>query len=125
MLFHIAANAVLLLHLAFILFALLGATLAVRWRRLPFLHLPAAVWGIYVELGGQICPLTYLENYFRRRAGLAGYNESFIEHYLLNLIYPSGLTQEVQFILAGFVLGCNIAIYGWLLLRRRNRSRRA
>ena len=125
MLLHIAASAVLLLHLVFILFALLGATLAARWRWLPFLHLPAAAWGFYVELSGRICPLTYLENYFRRRAGLAGYSESFIEHYVLNLIYPSGLTREVQFILAGFVLGCNIAIYAWLLLRRRNYPRKA
>jgi hypothetical protein len=125
MLLHIAASAVLLIHFSFILFVVLGALLALRWRWLPFLHVPAAAWGVYVELSGRICPLTYLENYFRRRAGLAGYSESFIEHYVLNLIYPSGLTREVQFILAGFVLGCNIAIYAWLLLRRRNYPRKA
>ena len=117
--FRLAADGVLLLHLAFILFALLGAAMAVRWRWIPLVHLPAAAWGVFVELTGRSCPLTYLENYFRIKAGQSGYTESFIEHYLLDIIYPSGLTSEIQLAFAGVVVVVNIAIYGWILSRRR------
>jgi hypothetical protein len=114
MLFRLAADAVLLIHLAFIMFALLGAAIAARRRWIIAVHLPAAIWGFFVELTGRICPLTYLENYFRTRAGLSGYTASFIEHYMLAIIYPAGLTREIQFILASVVVVVNIAIYGWL-----------
>ena len=120
MLFRLAADGVLLLHLAFILFALLGAAMAVRWRWIPLIHIPAAAWGVFVELTGRACPLTYLENYLRIKAGQSGYTASFIEHYILDIIYPSGLTTEIQFALAGVVVVVNIAIYGWLLSRRRH-----
>jgi Protein of Unknown function (DUF2784) len=123
MFFRLAADAVLLIHLAFILFALLGAAIAVRWRWIVVVHLPAAIWGFFVELTGRICPLTYLENYLRARAGLSGYTESFIEHYLLAIIYPAGLTKEIQFILASVVVAVNIAIYGWLLYYWRTSRR--
>ena len=114
MLFTLAAEAVLLIHLAYIAFVLLGAAIAARWRWIIFVHIPAAGWGFFVELTGRICPLTYLENFLRTRAGLSGYTESFIEHYMLAIIYPVGLTREIQFILAGVVIVVNIAIYGWL-----------
>lgn len=123
MLFRLAADAVLLVHLIFILFALLGAALAFRWRWIPCIHLPAAAWGFFVEVTGRICPLTYLENYFRIQAGQSGYAESFIEHYLLAVIYPAGLTREIQFALAGVVVVVNAVIYGWLLFQRRARMR--
>lgn len=119
MFFRLAADAVLLLHLAFILFVLLGGALAVRWRWLPVIHLPAAAWGFYVEISGRGCPLTGLENRFRILAGQSGYTDSFVEHYLLALIYPSGLTREIQWLLAGVVLAVNLAIYAWLWQRRR------
>lgn len=119
MFFRFAADAVLLLHLAFILFALLGACMSVRWRWLPLLHLPAAAWGFFVELTGRTCPLTYLENHLRIRAGLSGYTESFMEHYLLAIIYPEGLTRNIQILLAGVVIVVNMAIYGWLYARAR------
>ena len=114
MLFRLAAEAVLLIHLAFIVFALFGAAVAVRWRWIVAVHLPAAAWGFFIELTGRVCPLTYLENHLRIKAGLAGYQESFIEHYLLAIIYPVGLTREVQFVLAAVVVVVNVAIYGWL-----------
>ncbi|MDE2002014.1 MAG: DUF2784 domain-containing protein [Betaproteobacteria bacterium] len=117
MLFRIAADAVIALHLGFIVFALFGAVLAVRWRWLPLVHLPAAAWGLFIEISGRVCPLTDLENDFRLRAGQAGYRADFIEHYLLGVIYPSGLTREVQYSLAGVVLVVNAAIYTWLLWR--------
>jgi hypothetical protein len=116
---RLAADAVLLLHLGFILFALLGGLLALRWRWLPLVHLPAAGWGFFVELSGRVCPLTYLENHFRLQAGEAGYTESFVEHYLLGLFYPDGLTRQLQWLLAALVLVVNAAIYAWLWQRRR------
>jgi hypothetical protein len=119
MLYRLTAEGVLLLHLAFIVFAVLGAALAARWHWLIFVHVPAAAWGFFVELTGRVCPLTYAENYLRVRAGQSGYSGSFIEHYLLALIYPSGLTREVQFVLAAVVIIVNMAIYGWLFRRHR------
>lgn len=124
MAYRLAAEAVLLLHLAFIVFALLGAALIARWRWVVWLHLPAAAWGAFVELSGRICPLTHLENAWRLEAGLSGYAGSFIEHYLLALIYPDGLTREIQFVLALVVLLVNLALYGWLARTGRLWSRR-
>jgi len=117
--FRLAADGVLLLHVGFILFAVLGAALATRWRWIPYVHLPAAAWGVFVELSDRICPLTYLENHFRAMAGQSGYTDSFLEHYVLAIVYPAGLTREIQFALAGVVIVVNIALYGRLFLRRR------
>ena len=122
MIHRLAADAVLLLHLGFILFVLLGGVLAVRRRWAPLLHLPAVAWGVYIELSGGLCPLTPLENRLRIAAGDAGYAGGFIEHYLLALIYPAGLTQDVQYVLAAIVVGVNALAYGWVW-RRRRRSR--
>jgi len=82
-------------------------------------HVPVAVWAAFVELTGRNCPLTYFENSLRIKAGQSGYNESFVEHYLLEIIYPAGLTREIQFVLAGVVIAINTAIYGWLMVRKR------
>jgi len=120
MLYRLAAETVLLLHLAFIVFVIAGATGAARWSWLPLIHLPAAAWAVFVELTGRLCPLTTAENYLRLKAGEAGYSESFIEHYLLPIIYPAGLTREIQFALAAVVVVINVAIYAWLFLRRRS-----
>ena len=122
MIHRLAADAVLLLHLGFILFVLLGGVLAVRWRWAPLLHLPAVAWGVYIELSGGLCPLTPLENRLRIAAGDAGYAGGFIEHYLLALIYPAGLTQDVQYVLAAIVVGVNALAYGWVWRRRRRRT---
>jgi hypothetical protein len=114
-----AADAVLAFHLAFILFSALGAVLALKWRWIPFLQLPAAAWGVFVEVTGRECPLTRLENSLRALAGQAGYEGGCIEHYLLATIYPAGLTREIQFILAAIVLIANLSIYAWLVLHRK------
>ncbi len=124
MLTRLAADATLVLHLAFIVFALLGALLALRWHWIPFIQLPAAAWGVFVEVTGRLCPLTELENHFRTLAGQGGYSESFVEHYLLPLIYPAGLTRPVQFTLAAVVVVVNVAVYGFLLWRRAAPRRR-
>ena len=118
MLARLVADAVLVLHLAFIAFALSGALLALRWRWIPFVQLPAAAWGAFVEITGRLCPLTELESRFRILAGQGGYSESFIERYLLPIIYPSGLTRHVQFVLDAIVVAVNAAVYFLLLWRR-------
>ena len=113
------ADAVLVLHLLFIVFVVAGAALLWRWPRLAWLHLPAALWGAYAEFSGAICPLKPLENRLRALAGEAGYAQGFIEHYLLALIYPAALTREVQFALGGAVLLLNLLLYAlWLRSRR-------
>ncbi|HAG18999.1 DUF2784 domain-containing protein [Stutzerimonas stutzeri] len=121
MLYRIGADAVLLLHLSFILFVLFGGLL-VAWRRgFLLLHLPAVAWGIYIELSGGACPLTYWENLLRRLAGNEGYEAGFIEHYLLPLICPDWLSTPVQYVLAAVVVLTNLLVYGWLLWRLRHR----
>ncbi|MAX93557.1 MAG: hypothetical protein CMK99_22955 [Pseudomonas sp.] len=122
MLYRLGADAVLLLHLAFIIFVLLGGLL-VAWKRgFLLLHLPAIAWGLFVELSGRPCPLTHWENLLRRLAGSAGYEAGFIEHYLLPLIYPAWLSVPVQYLLAAIVVVVNALIYGGLVWRRRHRS---
>ena len=119
MLYRLSADAVLLLHLTFIAFVLLGAALAARWRWVIFAHLPAAAWGFFVELSGHICPLTVVENLLRVKAGQSGYAGGFVEHYILPIIYPAGLSRDIQLVLAGVVVMVNVAIYGWLFIARR------
>ncbi|WP_043309425.1 DUF2784 domain-containing protein [Pseudomonas sp. ML96] len=117
MLLRVAADAVVLLHLLFILFVLGGGLLVLRWPRLALLHLPAAAWGVAVELLHLYCPLTPLENQLRRAAGEVGYAGGFVEHYLIPLIYPAGLTPQIQLWLGALVLVVNLPVYGWLLWR--------
>lgn len=109
--FHLWADMTVFLHAAFVLFVLLGGLAALRWRRLAWFHIPAAVWGVIIELGGWICPLTYLENYFRRMGGGAGYGGTFIERYLEPILYPLGLTRHNQMVFALSALIFNLAIY--------------
>lgn len=115
MLWRLAADAVVLLHLAFILFVLFGALMVLRWPRLIWLHLPAVSWGAAVELLHLYCPLTPLENRLRGAAGQHGYDGGFVEHYLIPLIYPAGLTPQIQLWLGAVVLMINVPIYSWLL----------
>ncbi len=115
---RLAADAVALFHLAFVLFVAFGGLLVYRWPRLVWLHLPAAGWGALVEFTGWICPLTPLENHLRRAVGEAGYAGGYIDHYLWPLLYPAGLTREGQWALGGGVLAFNIVVYGVLLIRR-------
>jgi len=125
--YRLAAEATLLLHLGFIVFVVLGGLLVWRWRWVVVVHLPAAAWGAFVELSGRLCPLTTLENHFRQRAGQAGYSDGFIEHYLLAIVYPEGLTRGTQLVLAGVVVAVNAAIYAglWWRWRRSGSSSRS
>ena len=118
MVFSALAFATMLLHLSFILFVIFGGLLVARRPRLLPLHLACAAWGAYVSLANRICPLTPLENAFRRRAGQAGYEGGFLEHYMLAVIYPTGLTASTQQVLGVVVIVLNVAVYAWLWRRR-------
>ncbi|MDH4585215.1 DUF2784 domain-containing protein [Pseudomonas sp. BN415] len=120
--YRIAADAVLLLHLSFILFVVLGGLLVLKWPRLVWLHLPAVVWGATVEFLHLACPLTPLENRLRLAAGEQGFSGGFIEHYLVPVIYPAGLTPGIQLWLGVVVLLINLVPY--CLLARRSMMRR-
>jgi len=112
--YRLLTDLVVVLHFAFLLFVVGGGFLARRYRWLIAPHLLAAAWGVYVEaMPGLICPLTPLENALALRAGGAGYRGSFIEHYLVPIIYPNGLTRAAQWMLAGLVVAINVAVYVW------------
>lgn len=113
------ADLVLVVHLAFVLFVVLGGLLALRWPRVAWVHVPVALYGALIEFVGFVCPLTPLENSLRRRGGGAGYEGGFIEHYVTATLYPTGLTREVQLGLGVAVLAINGAIYAAWLRRRR------
>ena len=121
MLARFGADGVLVVHLAFILFVIFGGLLALRWRRVVLLHVPAVAWAIFVELTDAICPLTFVENHFRAAAGLSGYAGDFVGHYLMRVIYPAGLTRTTQALLAVVVIVVNATIYAAMLRSKRKR----
>ena len=114
------ADLVVILHFAFVLFVILGGLLVLRWPRLVYVHLPVALYGALIELVGWICPLTPLEKQLRESAGLQGYQGGFVEHYILPVLYPAGLTRNVQLVLGLIVIGMNLAIYTVMAHRYRN-----
>lgn len=122
--FRLAADLLVLAHLAFILFVGLGGLLAIRDPRWIRLHGPAVLWGVVVEFSGWVCPLTPWEWRLRELGGEAGYRGGFIEHYLIPIIYPPGLTENAQWVLGGMVLAVNAICYG-IVWRRRNQARPA
>lgn len=117
--YRIAADLVVVVHLAFVLFVVGGGLFVLRRPRVAWVHLPVAAYGALIELVGWICPLTPLENRLRRAAGEEGYEGGFVEHYLLPVLYPERLTPRVQLVLGLLVILVNAAVYGWVLHRRR------
>jgi hypothetical protein len=115
-LYRILAGAVFTTHLAFIVFVLAGGFLALRWRRLVWVHVPAAAWGAAIEFGGWVCPLTPLETWLLRRGGEAGYAGGFLEQYLAPVVYPAGLTRPAQLWLGAAVIAVNAVAYALLVL---------
>jgi len=113
----VAADLLVLLHLAFIIFVVAGGLAVFKWPWMAFLHIPAAVWGAMIEYRGWICPLTPWENSLRKLAGEEGYTEGFIEHYILQIIYPPDLTRDMQTTLGTVVVVINLLIYAVLLYR--------
>ena len=122
MLYGVLADIVVLIHLLFVVFAVLGGGLIFWRRRAVWLHLPAVLWAIWIELTGGICPLTPLENWLRRQAGQGGYRGDFVEHYAMPLLYPDGLTRNTQILLGLVVLFINLALYGYLVFQNRRRK---
>ena len=122
MIYLLLADALVVLHFGFIVFVVLGALTVYRWPKMVWAHIPCALWGAWIEVTGTICPLTPLENRFRRMGGAEGYAGGFIDHYLVPVIYPSGLTRAHQLVLGGLVVAVNLGAYGFLLWRRARRS---
>ena len=113
---------VVVVHFGFIVFVMFGGLLALRFRAAPLAHLPAAAWGAWIELSGGVCPLTPLENRLRQAAGDTEYPGSFIEHYVLRIVYPPGLTPEIQLALGVGAIALNVGIYAWVVRVRRRRA---
>ena len=120
MFYGVLADLVVFVHVAFIIFVVLGGALSLRWHWVAWIHVPAAVWGAAVELLGWFCPLTPLENHLREASGAAGYSTGFVERYLIPIVYPVDLTREAQLLLGCAVVGVNAAIYlfVWRRVRR-------
>lgn len=113
------ADIVVVAHMAFVIFVVVGG-LAVYWRPwVLWVHIPAVLWGVSIEWAGAICPLTLVENWLRNQAGEAGYAGDFIQQYLLPTLYPADLTREIQIVLGAAALGINIGVYFSLWRRRR------
>jgi len=119
--YRLMADIVVVIHFAFTIFVLLGGILTIWWRKIIWLHIPAAVWGALIEFAGWICPLTPLENRLRAKGGEAGYPGGFVEEYVLPVIYPAGLTRETQIILGIFVITVNLVIYWKVFIKYRTR----
>jgi hypothetical protein len=117
--FLLLADAVVLLHVAYIVYVLFGAALVRRWPRTIWPHLVAVLWGLYIAAAHRVCPLTPLENALRVRAGATGYSGGFIEHYVLPVLYPRGLTPVVLAAEAVLVVVVNVALYAWVWRARR------
>jgi hypothetical protein len=122
LLYRLLADGVLIVHLSFVLWVALGALLVWRVPWTASLHIPAVAWGMYIELSGAICPLTYLELDYRERGGQAGYTGGFIDHYITGCLYPDGLTRSAQIVVGVALFGLNALVYS-LLLRRLRRAR--
>jgi hypothetical protein len=115
---RLLADLIVLLHLAFILFASLGGLLVFKWRWIAWAHVPAVAWGAWIELTGGVCPLTPIETSLREAAGQGGYEGDFVEHYIVPIVYPRALTFDIQVALGVFLLGLNAVIYAWVWRRR-------
>ena len=113
--YEIAANLILLVHFAFIIFVVLGGLLFFASSKIIFIHIPALIWGIYIELTSSTCPLTYLENWFLHKANLITYSGSFIQNYLVPIVYPVNITKDLQIFLGIGLIVINIVIYAFII----------
>ena len=111
------ANLTLIVHFAFILFVVFGALLFFVSTKIVFIHIPAFLWGSYIELTHSICPLTYLENWFLHKANLTAYSEGFIQNYLIAIVYPANLTKDLEIYLGIALIVVNMIIYGFIISR--------
>ena len=124
MLAKVSADLLVAVHFAFIVFVVLGGFLVLKWGKVAILHIPCVLWGALIEFSGWICPLTPVERYLREVAGGEAYSGGFIDHYIMPLVYPTGLTREMQISLGIIILISNLGIYGLVIFRRTKRKER-
>ncbi|MBU0965514.1 MAG: DUF2784 domain-containing protein [Proteobacteria bacterium] len=124
MFFRLTADLLVIVHLLFIIFVVTGGYLVLKWPRLMFLHIPAAAWGALIEFEGWICPLTPLEQHLRRAGGQSVYSGGFVQHYVEPIVYPAGLTREMQILFGIAVVAINLLAYGWRLIGLKRDERR-
>ena len=112
--YELAAELTLIIHFTFILFVIFGALLFFVAAKIIFIHIPAFIWGFYIELTNSICPLTYLENWFLHKANLTTYSEGFIQNYLVSIVYPVSLTKDLQIYLGIALIVINVVFYAFI-----------
>ena len=113
--YELAADLTLIVHFAFIIFVVFGGILFFITTKIIYVHLPALLWGIYIELTHSICPLTHLENWFLQKANLKTYSEGFIQNYLVPIVYPKNLTEDLQIYFSIVLVVINSIIYGFII----------
>jgi len=119
---ELAADIILIIHFAFILFVIFGALLFFVTTKIIFIHLPALIWGSYIELTSSICPLTYLENWLLQKANLKTYSEGFIQNYLVPIVYPTNLTKDTQIYLGIALIVINIVLYAFIFSKMKEKN---
>jgi len=120
--YEFAADLTLIVHFAFIIFVVFGALLFFVSTKIIYVHVPALIWGIYIEITHSICPLTYLENWFLQKANLTTYSEGFIQNYLVPVVYPMNLTDDLQTYLAIVLIVANMLMYGLIISKSKKKS---
>jgi hypothetical protein len=125
MTYRLLADLVTLVHFLFVAFVVLGGFLAWRWPAVVWAHVPAALWGAFIEFSGRVCPLTPLEVWLRGEGGTAGYSGGFVERYVIPLLYPADLTTDIQVLLGVVVTAINGVAYGVLVARLFRRRQKA
>ena len=120
--YEFAANLTLIVHFAFIIFVVFGALLFFVATKIFYVHIPALIWGIYIELTHSVCPLTYLENWFLQKTNLTTYSEGFIQNYLVSIVYPRNLTEDLQTYLAIALIVANTIMYGFIATKTKTKN---
>jgi len=120
--YEFAADLTLIVHFAFIIFVVFGALLFFVSTKIIYVHVPALIWGIYIEITHSICPLTYLENWFLQKANLTTYSEGFIQNYLVPVVYPMNLTDDLQTYLAIVLIVVNMLMYGLIISKSKKNN---
>lgn len=123
--YRLLADSVVVFHFAVVIFVVCGGLLALRWRRVAWVHLPVAAWVVFAECFHRICPLTYLENWLRERGGAESYRGDFVSHYIVPVLYPEGLTDRMQLVLGTLIFLSNLVLYVLAFSLVHRLSRRA
>ena len=119
--YELAADLTLIVHFAFIIFVVFGALLFFVSTKIIYVHVPALIWGIYIELTHSVCPLTYLENWFLQKVNLTTYSEGFIQNYLVPIVYPKNLTEDLQTYFAIVLIVANMIMYGLIISKSKKK----